>query len=145
MNNELITEKNRWNKNWKWFIPFSGFILICILIISGLDGNVSDFAQAYSDTTLCQNAIDKANQNETVLETLGKLEPIDRLAILEGNVKFSNNNTFVEITVRVKGKKEKAKMDIVAEKEGSNWSYKNIKLRIKKTGHEIQVVNETQI
>lgn len=141
MNNELIKEKKWWNKNWKWFMPFSGFILICILIIFNLNGNALDFAQAYTDITLCQNAIDKANQNEAVIEKLGKLESIDKLAILEGNAKYSNNNKFIEITVRVNSNKENAKMDISAEKDGQKWIYKNIKLRIKKTGEEIQILN----
>jgi hypothetical protein len=141
MNNELITEKKWWNRNWKWFVPFSGFIIICLLIISNHNGSNLDFAKAYTDTTLCQNAINKANQNEAVIKKLGKLEPIDKLAILEGNAKYSNDNKFVEITVRVNSNKEKAKMDISAEKDGQKWKYKNIRLRIIKTEEEIQIVN----
>jgi len=69
-----------------------------------------------------------------------KALPIDKLAIMEGNSVYSNENKNVEITVRVSGPKGKAKMDISAEKSGEKWEYKSIKVRIKKTKQEIQVL-----
>ena len=140
MDNEINVEKTWLKKNWKWLMPVSGMLLICILFVSSIDGNFSDFAQAYSDTSLCQKAIDKTNKNERVIEILGRLEPIDKLAIMEGNAKYSNKGNSVEMTIRVTGNKGKAKMDFSADKNGQNWDYKNIKIRIKKTGEEIQIL-----
>jgi hypothetical protein len=74
------------------------------------------------------------------MAVLGDLEPIDKLAILEGNAKYSNHNNSVELTVRVKGPKGKGKMDISADKNGTEWEYKKINIRIKQTEEVIQVL-----
>lgn len=142
MDNELITKKSWWRKNWKWFLPLSGFLgVIFIAFLLSING-LTDFAQTYADTSLCQNAVNEANKNEQVIESLGKLQPVDNIAILEGNSVYTNNNKNASITVRVNGEKENAKMDIVAEKSGNVWSYKLIRIRIKKTGKEIVVLNK---
>lgn len=137
MNNEVIEENSFWKKRWFWstVIIAIGFILI---IISNSD-DVVNLGQAYADPLLYQNAIDKANNNEEIIQNFGKLEPIDKLAILEGNTLYSNNNNSISITVRVSGEKEKGKMDILADRAGKTWKYKLIKIRNKKTNIRIEV------
>lgn len=96
-----------------------------------------DMAQAYADPSLFQKAITEANKNNEVLQTLGTIEPLDDMAILEGNTRYSNNNKAMEATVRVTGKKAKGKMDISAQKIGSEWNYEIIKIRVHETKQEI--------
>jgi hypothetical protein len=146
MDNELIVEKSWWGKNWKWFLPTLTLIfsLLFWLILSlSIDGNVTDIAQAYSDNSLYEKAIEKAKTNQRILEVIGEIEPIDKLAILEGNAIYSNNNNSVELSVRVKGSKGKGKMDISAEKNGAEWKYKKISIRIKEPKEEIQILKDT--
>jgi hypothetical protein len=146
MDNELIVERSWWKRNWKWFLPT--FIVI-FLILSGLifssiiDGNVTDIAQAYSDNSLCEKAIEKAKTNQRVIEVIGEIEPIDKLAILEGNAVYTKNNNSVELSIRIKGKKGKGKMDISAEKKGKEWNYKKINIRIKEPKEEIQILKDS--
>jgi hypothetical protein len=64
-------------------IPFFTFIWISFVIT--INGNITDIAQAYSDDSLYEKAIEKAKTNERVLEVLGAIEPIDKLALFEGN------------------------------------------------------------
>ena len=144
MNNELIAEKSWWKRNWKWFLPTALFLMGTLLFTTlSIDENVTDIAKAYSENSLYEKAIEKSNTNERVLELLGNLEPIDKLAIIEGNAKYSSNNNSVEVTVRVKGSKGKGKMDISADKEGTEWKYKKISIRIKHPKEEIQILNNT--
>ena len=146
MDNELIVEKSWWGKNWKWFLPTLTLIfsLLFWLILSlSVDGNVTDIAHAYSDNSLYEKAIEKAKTNQRVLEVMGEIEPIDKLAILEGNAIYSNNNNSVELSVRVKGSKGKGKMDISADKNGAKWKYKKITIRIKEPKEEIQILKDT--
>jgi hypothetical protein len=140
MDNEIIEEKSIWTKRWFWstIIIAIGFMLI---IISNFEGDLVNLGQAYADPLLCQNAIDKANKNEEVIQNFGKLEPIDKLAILEGNTVYSNDSKSISITVRVSGEKEKGKMDILADRSGKTWIYKSIKIRNKKTNTQIEVNN----
>lgn len=146
MDNELIVDKNWWNNNWKWFLPTS--ILFCLLLIglmvsSGIGGNMTDIAQAYTEDSLYQNAVEKVKTNKRALAVLGEIEPIDKLAVLEGNAVYSNDNNSVTSSIRIKGSKGKGKMDLLAEKNGTVWEYKMIKIRIKNPKEEIQIIKET--
>jgi hypothetical protein len=146
MNNELTIDKSWLKRNRNWFLPT--FIVLFLLLIglilsSNIQGNVSDIVQAYTDNSLYEKAIEKANTNKRVSEIIGKIEPIDKLAILEGNVTYSNNNKTVELTVRVKGNKGKGKMDIIANKKEKEWVFKKINIRIKEPKEEIQIVKDT--
>ena len=143
MDNELLENKSWWKRNWKWFLPTSIILFIIgigSLVSASIDGNVADFAQAYSDNSLYEKALEKVKLNQRVKETLGEIEPIDKLAIIEGNTKYSNNNNSVETTIRIKGNKAKGKMDISAEKNGTEWEYKKINIRIKDPKEEINIL-----
>jgi hypothetical protein len=145
MDNELIIEKSWWNKNWKWFLPtlILFFLLFSFLLSSTINGNITDIAQAYSDNSLYEKAIEKAKTNKRVLEVIGEIEPIDQLAILEGNAIYTNNNNTVALSIRIKGDKGKGKMDILAERNGTAWNYKKINIRIKEPKEEIQIIKDT--
>ncbi len=144
MDNELI-EKEIWLKrNWKWAIPLTiAFIFILgLLLTSNSQVNITDIAQAYNDNSLYEKAIEKANANKRILQTIGTIQPIDKLAILEGNTSYSNNNNSVELSVRIKGKNGSGKLDITANKIASEWKYKKIVVRNKNTKEEIVIVDE---
>jgi hypothetical protein len=146
MDNELIVNKSWWNSNWKWFLPTSLILFLLLfgfILSSTVDGSITDIAQAYSDNSLYEKAIEKVKTNKRVLETLGEIEPIDKLAIFEGNAIYSNNNNSVALSIRIKGSKGKGKMDISAEKNGTAWKYKTINIRIKNPKEEIQILKDT--
>jgi len=140
--NELILEKSWWKRNRKWFIPSVFLIGTLVTILTIFSSPISDIAKAYSDTSIYENALEKAQQNQQVIETLGILEPIDKMAIIEGYVQYSNNNNTVDLTIRVKGTKGKGKMDIRANKVNENWSYQKIVIRIKEPKKTIAIIQE---
>ncbi|AUP77657.1 cytochrome c oxidase assembly factor Coa1 family protein [Flavivirga eckloniae] len=142
MNNEIIERKSWWKRNWKWFLPLMSFTLISIVLFfsSGMGGHMTDFAQAYADTELYENALEKAQRNKRVTDLLGELEPIDNLAILEGEVCYSEDNKSVDLSIRVKGSKRKASMDISANRINGEWNYNKINIRIKKPIEEKQTI-----
>jgi len=142
MNNEVSEEKNWMRHNWKWFVPSLVIVVILamLLVATGSVGGASDLAAAYKDEALYENAVKQSNENNKVIEILGTLEPVDNMAILEGTVKYSDDKQSVNLTVRVKGDKGKAKMDVVASKMGSIWQYNLIKIRVKASEQEIIVL-----
>ncbi|MBC9796016.1 cytochrome c oxidase assembly factor Coa1 family protein [Sinomicrobium weinanense] len=133
MNNELIEQKSWWKRNRKWFVTMCGIMVIFIAAFfsSGMDGMATDLVQAYADTKLYENALEKAKSDERVTELLGEIKPIDKMAIIEGQVKYSNDNRTVNSTIRVKGTKGKARMDISANRINNTWNYTRINIRIK--------------
>ncbi len=144
MNNELVPEKNWFKRNWKWLVPSLLFLILCGAILSLISiGNTTDVIQAYSDNSLYEKAIEKAKTNQRVIEVIGEIEQIDKLAILEGTAIYSNNNNSIETSIRIKGTKGKGKMDIVADKKGTEWIYNKINIRIKNPKEEIQILNDS--
>lgn len=139
MSNELIKPKNWWSRNWKWLVPICGLMLISILIFftTGMNGIATDFAQAYSETELYEDAIEKVNSEPKINEILGEIKPIDKLTILEGEVRYSNANNTVNSTVKINGSKGKANMDISADKIDGKWNYTKINVRIKKPAKRV--------
>jgi len=118
-------------------MPVLGFALLFSVISAG---SVGDFASAFSDEKLYQNAIDKANKNVEVQNVLGTLEPVSNMGIVESTVEYTNTKQSVTLSIRVSGEKGKAKMDVVADKKGNEWRYTSIKLRIKEPKREIIVL-----
>lgn len=143
MNDELRKQKSWWKKNWKWFLPVSMIILIVVAILSssGVGGIANNYAQAYSDQELYQDALEHVKSNSRVIEVLGEIEPIDKLAILEGEVQYSNNNQRVNSTIRIVGSKGKAKMDILANRVQGKWNYQKILVRVKSPPEKKQNIN----
>ena len=130
------------NKNYKWLVPvLTIFIIITYLLASSNLGKTStDLAQAYTDTELYQEAINKANRNTRVLELIGEIQPIGKMTILNGEVQYSDNDQKVTSTVKVQGSKDNAKLDLSAYRNGDVWVYELINLRIDKSGDNAQSI-----
>lgn len=146
MENDWIEKESWFKRNWKWFLPsvFLSIFLIGLAATSTSQEGITDIAEAYSDHLLFEKAIEKANRNPDILENIGKIEPIDKLAILEGTVMYSNNHNTVNLSVRVNGAKRKGKLNISAIKKGTEWVYQKIAVRTKKPENEIIVLDESQ-
>lgn len=136
---ELIKEKHWGRRNWKWLVPITA-LLIGIITLLSLTSGLTSFAQAYTEPALYENALEKARQNEKVIEVLGLLQPVDKLTILEGNVVYTNDNKAVDLTFRITGSKGKGKMDISAVRKNNNWEYQLIKIRTKTPEDEIIIL-----
>jgi hypothetical protein len=96
-----------------------------------MDGAAIDLAKAYTDTELYENALEKAKSDIRVTEILGEIQPIDKMAILEGQVEYSNKNNTVNSTIRIVGEKGLARMDITADRIKNDWNYTKINIHIK--------------
>jgi hypothetical protein len=144
MDNELIEKKIWLKRNWKWSVPAT-ILLVFILglfLTSNSSEGITDIVQAYNDNSLYEMAIKKANSDKRIIQSIGIIQPIDKLAILEGNTVYSNNNNSVLLSVRIKGTKGNGKLDISADKIRTVWKYKKIIVRNKSPKEEIIVVNE---
>jgi len=66
---------------------------------------------------------------------------VSKMAILEGDVNYTNQNRNVQFTVRVEGKNGKALMDGIAERINDSWDYKKITIRVKNPPEKRQTIN----
>ncbi len=133
MNNELVEHKSWIKRNKKWFISLIGLfaIIIVIFLSSGLGEKITDISKAYADSALYENAILEVKKNEKAINALGEIKSIDKMAITEGFVNYSEDNKKVKSTIRLKGTKGQGKLDILAERDKDNWIYKEIKIRVR--------------
>jgi len=142
MENDITEKKNWLQRNGKWFIPV---VIVALLLGSALFSTASDaqmggYVTALNDDALYKDALGQAQQNAEVKKIFGTLEPIDQMAIIESNVEYSDNNSHVNLSVRVKGANAKGRMDVIATKANNAWQYNTIKLRIKDPKQEIVVL-----
>ena len=144
MDNELVEKESWLKRNWKWSVPTTIlFVFILgIFLTSNSPEGITDIIQTYNDNSLYEKAIAKANSDKRIVQSIGIIQPIDKLAIVEGNIVYSNDNNSVSLSVRIKGTKGNGKLDITADKIGTAWKYKKIIVRNKNTKEEIIVVNE---
>lgn len=145
MNNEILPHKNWAQRNWRWALLFIVVLVLAISLLFSLTGDhLGDFGQAYADPQLFQGAVDKSQENKEVIYLLGNLKPIDKLAILEGDVEYSNQNKNVSFSVRVKGTKGKAQMSAKAIRNRDAWEYTKITIRVKDSFKNKNVIEVMQ-
>lgn len=142
MNNELIQRKSWWKRNGRWLVPAIGILIVSIVLLfsSGLGSIMGNYTKAYADTQLYERAFTKIKSDKRVIEILGAIEPIDSFAIMEGFVKYYDNNKTVNTSIRVKGANGKAMMDITANLIHNTWDYEKINVRIGKPIAEKQTI-----
>ena len=58
------------------------------------------------EKALYENPLAKVNAHPKVGELLGDVQPLGKMAILEGETKYRNNYQTVKSTVRIEGKNE---------------------------------------
>ena len=133
MNNDVTENKSWWKKNWKWLIPTTGVFIITIgtIFSSGFDEILGDYSKAYLDSKLYDDALKIVRKNNRVKETLGHIESINTLTIINGYVEYSDNNNSVNTTIKISGEHGKAMLDISADLINEIWSFKALKIRIK--------------
>lgn len=140
MSNDLIKQKSWLQLYWRWILPISILgILAAILFFSLTAGHLGDFGKAYAEPQLYEGAISKAQENEKVTVALGKIKPISKMAIFEGDVEYTNKN--VRFALRIEGDHGKAKMDVIAEHVNDVWEYKKITIRIKNPPEKRQIIS----
>jgi len=135
--------KKKWlEHNWKWAIPTIVITLFISVFFCFTEDAAFRYASAYLQPNLIEEAYKMANDNEIVIEKLGKLSPYNFLRLIEGEVAYSNNNNTIAVTINLLGSKKKGKLDILANKKGNRWSYQKINVRIKKPKKETIAILE---
>ena len=102
--------------------------------------DINSFVAVYAESEIYENALDIAKENEEVKQKLWNLEPIDFLAVIEGAIKYSNNNNTIDASFRVNGTKGKGRIAFSADRNGKEWEYKKIHIGIRKPKTTIKVL-----
>ena len=123
MNTAEFKRKSWWQRHRKWLISSIFTILGLIAIFNlGMSPTAANITKAYTDTALYKDALAKVRENDSVIAIIGTIEPINKLAILEGSVVYTKDNSSVTSSVRIIGNKGKARMDFKANKLNNYWN-----------------------
>ncbi len=95
---------------------------------------------AYCNTEIPENALEIVKENERVSQMLGELQPIGKLTILEGYVKYSKNADSVFMALTIKGNKGKGKMDVKAFKKNGEWHYQELDVHLKEPHYRKETI-----
>lgn len=137
-----MNQKKGWKRYWKAALVLCALVIISVTLFftSGMDGVVSNYAQAYADTSLYEKALEQVREHPQATALLGDIEPLEQLSIVEGAVQYSNDNQTVHTTVRIRGTKGTAKMDMAAHRVDAVWQYETINLRVKDPQETTQTI-----
>ena len=134
---------NSWLKrNWMWLITVALVVMLTIFITSPVGNAVTDIAKISAESKVYEDAWQLASENKDIIETLGTLESINSIDIIEGHVQYADDNEAVNMSVRVIGNKNRGKLDISATRDGLDWEYNLIKVRLKNTKETIIVLEK---
>ncbi|WP_170251833.1 cytochrome c oxidase assembly factor Coa1 family protein [Aquimarina intermedia] len=127
-------------RNYKWALPV-GFALLLLTFFFSMTGDATlRVGSIVANPSLINNAIEKANKDDAVIAEYGTLSPTNSLAIIEGEVVYSNNNETVNISLWVQGSKRRGKLDLTADYKNNTWHYRMIRMRNKKTRELLMVL-----
>ncbi|MFL1895724.1 cytochrome c oxidase assembly factor Coa1 family protein [Aquimarina sp. 2-A2] len=137
----MTAKTTQWIKrNYKWALPV-GFALLLLTFFFSMTGDATlRVGSIVANPSLINDAIEKANSNDAVIAEYGKISPTNSLAIIEGEVIYSNNNQMVDISLWVQGSKRRGKLDLTAVYKNDIWQYRMIRMRDKKTRELLMVL-----
>ena len=138
--NELIQKKSWWKRNWKWAVPAGGCggcLIIVILFFGGLFAGVNSL---FTNSTPYQEALERVNNNEQIVELLGT--PIEKDGMMNGSINYSNGDGSADFSIPIKGPKGEGRLYIVGEKRFDEWSYSEMEVRIEENNEVINLLNE---
>ncbi len=125
----------------RWGIGGLIFIIIIIGVIYMFIGEaIPQYAAIYADTSIYEKPLEQVRANKEVKACIGDTITVGE--IISGEVFFSEDYKKLTLTLPIHGTKQKAKMDIIAIKEGEEWIYKEIKVRVKKIKKTIYILKE---
>ncbi|MFS4415137.1 cytochrome c oxidase assembly factor Coa1 family protein [Maribacter sp. 2307ULW6-5] len=139
-------KKNGFKRNWKWVLGLSIFVAIGygVTSVPQLGTKMAGMAKVHTETQVLDSALVLASGNQQVVALLGTLQPLGKLAIVEGSHRYAEDYGRLEITVDVRGDNPQAdirsKMDVVVTKKEDRWQYELVQIRIKKPRHIKQTI-----
>ncbi len=136
--NESTHQKNWFQHHWKWLVPAIILLSLIPVLQSSLGGALKDYGTLYTNPSIYENALDIVRGHEEASNFLGT--PIETLFLVEGEVQYFNDGNSVKMTIPIKGRKVKGRMDVEADKVNGKWVYALIRVRAKKPKVQIEVL-----
>jgi len=120
--NQDVIHKNWFQRHWEWLVPT---IVFC--------GVLPYYSMLYTNPS----ALHKVRAHKEASEFLGG--PIETLFLVEGEVCYHTDENSVRMTIPIKGKTVKARMDIKAHNVNEESMHNVIAMRTKNLKNKLQL------
>ncbi len=135
----LTTEKNWWQRNWKWLVP-GGIILLCVICPVSLF--ITIFG-ALRSSEIYQMALKEAKSNPDVVQVLG--EPVEPGWWLSGSIKVSGPTGQADIAIPISGPKASGTLYAVALKTAGQWQFVTLEVAVDGQDERINLLKDSVI
>lgn len=134
---DSTTQKNWWQRNWKWVVPVAGGILLvgitcAVLLFMILFG-------ALKSSDVYQMALKEAQSNPDVVRVLG--EPVKPGWWLSGLINVSGSSGHANLTVPISGPREAGTLYIVATKTAGQWQFSTLEVAVADQAEHINLLS----
>jgi hypothetical protein len=134
---QAVTEKNWWERNWKWFVPV--IVLTALLLFAGFFFLIFSFVQGIMKASEPYKvAMQAATANATVQEKLGT--PINEGFFISGTVKTNNHSAEADMVIPLNGPAGSATLYVTADKVADQWQYKRLFIVINESKQGINML-----
>lgn len=136
------TQQKSWfSRNWLWFVPVSGCLVVILLFVLGIGGLFFGVSKLFTGSEPYQYALEQAKSNPNVLLSLG--EPIETDGIMSGNISIKNDDGNADFSIPIKGANGEARIIVVATKDYGSWVYEELYVQIKNTNEKINLLDKS--
>ncbi len=135
---EHTPRKSWFGRNWPWVVPVGGCLTLIIIFFIFLGSVVFGVSKAISGSTPYQDAIIKAQGDEYIAQMLG--EPIETNGIMNGNIKYENDEGSVDISIPIKGPEGEAKVYVVGTKKNGKWTYSELYVILDENNEQVDLL-----
>ena len=135
-------EKSWWDRNWYWAIPTGclgclGMVIgSCVVMIGGIFGTIRG-------SEPFEVVLDRARSDPRVIEALG--EPIREGWAVSGNFSLQDDSREADLTIPISGPKGDAELHVVAHREGDEWTYDVMEVRLENSGGIIDLLSKPPV
>ncbi|WP_405209194.1 cytochrome c oxidase assembly factor Coa1 family protein [Aquimarina sp. LLG6339-5] len=135
---EQISKKSWFSRNWPWVVPVGGCFTIIVIFFVFLGSVVFGVSKAFTNSGPYQDGLLKAQQDEYVVQMLG--EPIETNGIMNGSLKFENEEGSADISIPIKGPDGEARIYIVGTKQNDTWTYSELYVILEETNEQVDLL-----
>ena len=129
--------RNWWQRNWKWVVPVGvtapilvcgGFVTLLFTFVHGVMTGSGAYEQAMAT----------ARGDTAVVAALGT--PIEDGLLVTGNIQVDNRSGWAELAIPISGPKGDATLFVTAEKDGGEWYFETLDVRVQGTDEWIDLL-----
>ncbi len=138
---DSTTEKNWWQRNWKWLVPTAGGIILLCVICTVLP--VLTLFEVLKSSEVYQMALKEVKSNPDVVQVLG--EPVEPGWWLSGSIKVSGTSGQADIAIPISGPKDSGTLYVVALKTAGQWQFVILEVAVDGQDERINLLKDSVI